>query len=54
MNGQEQRVLRLRQAAQRSAKLDRPVPARFVSGEERALAIHEARAAGVAASFDGG
>ena len=54
MNEQEQRVLRLRQAAQRAAKLDRPVPARFVAGEERALAVHEARAAGVTASFDGG
>ena len=54
MNEQEQRVLRLRQAAQRAARLDRPVAARFVAGEERALAVHEARVAGVAASFDGG
>ena len=30
------------------------VPGRFLTGEERALAVHEARAAGVAVSFEGG
>lgn len=54
MNEQEQRVLRLRQAAQRASKLDRAVAGRFVTGEERALAVHEARGAGVTVSFDGG
>lgn len=31
-----------------------PIPGRFVTGEERALAVHAAREARVAASFDGG
>ena len=49
-----QTALRLRQAAERADRLDTAVPGRFVTGEERALALHAARAAGVAASFDGG
>ena len=53
-NEEEQLRLRLRQAAERANRLDRPVPDRFVTGVERDWAIHEARQAGVAASFDGG
>ena len=49
-----QLALRLQQNAQRADRLDIPVPGRFVAGEERALAIHAAREARVAASFDGG
>ena len=49
-----QLALRLRQNAERSDRLDMPVPGRFVTGEERAMAIHAAREARVAASFDGG
>lgn len=46
--------LRLKQAAQRAARLDRPVADRFVTGAERHQAVHEAREAGVEASFSGG
>lgn len=53
-NGEEQLRLRLRQAAERAARLDRAVPDRFVTGEERAWAAHEARQAGVRVAFDGG
>ncbi len=53
-DGQEQLSLRLHQAAQRCARLDAPVPARFLSGAERSLALHAAREAGVAVAFDGG
>lgn len=53
-DGQQQLALRLRQAAERAEKLSRPVTARFLTGAERSLAIHEARNAGVAVSFDGG
>ena len=49
-----QLALRLRQNAERSDRLDISVPGRFVTGEERALAIRAAREACVAASFDGG
>lgn len=49
-----QTALRLRQAAERADRLDMAVPGRFVTGEERAMAVHAAREAGVAASFDGG
>lgn len=49
-----QTALRLRQAAERADRLDAVVPGRFVTGEERALAVHMAREAGVAVSFDGG
>ena len=49
-----QLTLRLRQNAERADRLDMPVPGRFVTGEERALAVHAAREARVAASFDGG
>ena len=56
MRGDESQQLqmRLRQEAMRADKLYRSVPGRFVTGEERALAVHEARAVGVAVSFDGG
>ncbi|MBR4080211.1 MAG: hypothetical protein IKK21_00290 [Clostridia bacterium] len=50
----EQLQLRLHQWAERAARLDRPVTGRFLAAEERALALREARAAGVSASFDGG
>ena len=53
-NGEEQLRLRLRQAAERADRLDRAVPDRFVTGEERAWAAHEARQAGVLVAFDGG
>lgn len=53
-DGQEQLSLRLHQAAQRCARLDAPVPARFLSGAERSLALHAAKEAGVAVAFDGG
>lgn len=49
-----QTALRLRQGASRADRLEAPVPGRFLTGEERALAVHEARACGVEASFDGG
>ncbi len=49
-----QLALRLRQQAERADKLDMAVPGRFVTGEERALAVHAAREARVAVSFDGG
>ena len=49
-----QLALRLRQNAERADKSDLPVPGRFVTGEERAMALHAAREARVAASFDGG
>ena len=50
----DQLLLRLRQNAGRADRLDMPVPGRFVTGEERAAAVHAAREARVAASFDGG
>ena len=50
----EQTALRLRQQSERAARMDVAVPGRFVTGEERALAIHAAREAGVQAAFDGG
>ena len=50
----DQLLLRLHQQAERADRLDLPVPGRFVTGEERAAAIHAAREARVAASFDGG
>lgn len=52
--GMEQLSLRLRQQAERAERLDIAVPGRFVTGEERALAVHAAREAQVSASFDGG
>lgn len=56
MRGDEsqQLRLRLRQEASRADKLYRSVPGRFVAGEERAMAVHEARECGVQAAFDGG
>ena len=50
----DQLLLRLRQNAERADRLDMPVPGRFVTGEERAAAVHAAREAHVAVSFDGG
>ena len=50
----DQLLLRLRQSAERADRLDMPVQGRFVTGEERAAAVHVAREARVAASFDGG
>ncbi len=47
-------ALRLRQQAERADRLDMAVPGRFVTGEERALAVHAARDARVAVSFEGG
>ena len=52
--GTEQLALRLRQNAERADRMDMPVAGRFVTGEERAMAIHAAREAHLAASFDGG
>ena len=49
-----QLALRLQQNAQRADRLDIPVPGRFVTGEERAMAVHAAREARVTVSFDGG
>lgn len=46
--------LRLRQNAEKAERLDRSVPGRFVTGEERSLAVHAAREARVTASFNGG
>lgn len=54
LKGMEQLALRLRQNAERADRMDLSVPGRFVTGEERSLAIHAAREAGVAVSFDGG
>jgi len=50
----DQLALRLRQNAERADRMDMPVPGRFVTGEERAMAVHAAREARVAASFEGG
>lgn len=47
-------LLRLRQGAERAERTGRASPARFVTGEERAAAVHEARSAGVLVAFDGG
>lgn len=52
--GSEQLALRLRQNAGRADRMDIPVPGRFVTGEERAMAVHAAREERVAVSFDGG
>lgn len=49
-----QTSLRLRQAAERAERLDTAVPGRFLTGQERAQAVHAAREAGVSAAFDGG
>lgn len=51
---QEQLRLRLHQGAERAARMDMAVPGRFVTGEERAVALHEAHESGVQASFYGG
>lgn len=49
-----QTALRLRQGAERAERMDMPVPGRFLTGDERAQAIHMAREAGVQVAFDGG
>ena len=49
-----QLALRLRQNAERADRLDIAVAGRFVTGEERAMAVHAAREARVAVSFNGG
>lgn len=54
MDVSDQLALRLRQWAERADRMDVPVPGRFVTGEERALAVHAARACQVQCSFDGG
>lgn len=46
--------LRLHQGAQRAERTDVPVPGRFVTGEERALAIRMARECRVSVAFNGG
>ena len=53
-NEEEQLRLRLRQGAEAAARMDRAVVGRFVTGEERSWAAHEARQAGVEVAFDGG
>lgn len=53
-NEEEQLKLRLRQTAELAARMDRAAVGRFVTGEERSWAMHEARQAGVEAAFDGG
>ncbi len=52
--GNEQLALRLRQQAERADRMDLPVPGRFVTGDERSEAIHAAKEAQLAVSFDGG
>lgn len=54
IKGSEQLALRLRQNAERADRMDISVPGRFVTGEERAMAVHAAREARVDVSFDGG
>jgi len=54
MEQDSQAALRLRQAALRADRIGAAVPGRFVTGEERAMAVHEARAADVTAAFNGG
>ena len=49
-----QLALRLRQNAERADRLDIAVAGRFVTGEERAMAVHAAREARVTVSFNGG
>ncbi len=44
----------LRECAVRAAKTGRAVTGRFIPAEDRPLAVHEAREAGVQAAFDGG
>lgn len=51
-NDQQQK--RLHQWAERAARMDRPSTGRFLSAEERSLALKEARQAMVSVSFDGG
>lgn len=51
---QKQTQLRLHQLAERADKLDRALAGRFLTGEERSLAIHEGRLCGVDTAFDGG
>ena len=53
-NDEEQLKLRLRQGAEAAARMDRAVIGRFVTGEERLWAAHEARQAGVEVALNGG
>ncbi len=50
----DQLALRLHQQAERADRMDMPVPGRFLTGDERSAAIHQARQSGVQAAFDGG
>lgn len=51
---QAQLAHRLHQAALSCARLEVPVPCRFLAGAERSLALHAAKEAQVAVAFDGG
>lgn len=51
---EERLTLLLRQGARKAEKLYAAVPGRFVAGEERMIALREAREAGVRVSFQGG
>lgn len=53
-NEADQLTLRLRQQAERADRLDMAVTGRFLTGEERGRAVHEARQCGVEVAFDGG
>lgn len=46
--------LRLHQLAQRTERMDAPSVGRFLTAEERSLAVHEARQCCVKVAFDGG
>lgn len=50
----EQLALRLHQQAERADRLGTAVTGRFLTGEERSRAVHEARQCGVEVAFDGG
>lgn len=55
MRGDEgQAQLRFRQGAVKAARTEQAVPGRFVTGEERNQARHEAREQGISVSFSGG
>lgn len=54
MDETPQTALRLRQGAEKSAKTGQCVLGRFLTGAEKALAVHQARKSGVRALFDGG
>lgn len=54
MDETTQTALRLRQGAEKSARTGQCVLGRFLTGAEKALAVHQARECGVRALFDGG